>query len=95
MEDFATPIDHGASNGSHYAYYIQTERNRFEFNEYLTDKLIWFPEIINDSLMTFTNIVPCTIFGLNYNTFKYDSISKKWRKVEDYTIDIRTGKLME
>jgi len=95
LEDFATPIDQGADNGPHYAYYIQNKKNRFLFNKYLTENLIWFPEKINDSLMTFTNEIPCTIYGLNYNTFKYDSISKKWRKIEDYTIDIRTGKLMK
>ncbi len=95
LEDFATPIDQGVDNGPHYAYYIQSEKKEFVFNKYLTENLIWFPEKMNDSLMTFTNKIPCTIYGLNYNTFKYDTISKKWKKIEDYTIDIRTGKLMK
>lgn len=95
LEDFATPIDQGVDNGPHYAFYIQNKNYKFEINNYLTDNVIWFPEKINDSLMTFTNVIPCTIYGLNYNTFKYNSTSNKWSKIEDYTIDIRTGKLMK
>lgn len=95
LEDFATPIDQGVDNGPHYAFYIQNKNYRFEINNYLTDNVIWFPEKINNSLMTFTNMIPCTIYGLNYNTFKYNSASNKWSKIEDYTIDIRTGKLMK
>lgn|GEM_PF-1347229 len=95
LEDFATPVDQGADNGPHYAFYIQDKNNRFILNSYLTEKVIWFPEKFNDSLMTMTSVIPCTIYGLKHITHQYDTISKNWKKTGDYTIDVRTGKLLK
>jgi hypothetical protein len=95
LEDFATPINSGADNGPHYAFYIQNKKNRFEYNSYLTENLTWFPEKINDSLMSFTSSVPCGVYGTWYQTFKYDRILIKWKKIENYVIDNRTGRIMK
>jgi len=95
LEDFATAIGHGADNGSHYAYYIQNENHRFEYNAYLTENVIWFPQEINDSLKTFTTLVPWTMVGLCHKTFKYYPGRKKWRVTKDYVEDVRTGKLLK
>ena len=95
LEDFATPVDQGCDNGSHYAFYIQNKNNRFVFNNYLTENVMWFPDKINDSLKSFTNSVPCTIYGIMYQTFKYDTLLTKWKKTKEYLIDNRTGKLMK
>ncbi len=94
LEDFATPINSGADNGPHYAFYIQNRNNRFVYNRYLTENLIWFPEKINDSLMSFTSSVSCSVYGTCYQTFKYDTILTKWKKIKNYLIDNRTGKIM-
>ncbi len=95
LEDFATVVGYGIDNGSHYKFYIQTNNNKFEYNSYLTENVVWFPEKINDSLMSFTSSVPCFINGLWCQTFKYDTISEKWKKIEDYIIDRTTGKLIK
>lgn len=95
LEDFATPIGCGADNGPHYAFYIQSKLNKFTLNRYLTENVIWFPDQINDSLKTITNAVPCTVIGLNYTTYKYLPKTNKWKRTEEYLIDIRTGKLMK
>ncbi len=94
LEDFATPISSGASNGSHYAYYMQDTNFRFKLNWYLTENVIWFPEKIVDSLLIFTSTVPCCVTGLSHRTFKYDIAFKRWKKIEDYIIDYSTGKIM-
>jgi hypothetical protein len=94
LEDFATPINSGVDNGPHYAFYIQNRNNKFEYNKYLTKNLTWFPEKINDSIMSFTSSVPCGVYGTWYRTFKFDTILKTWKKTKDYTIDNRTGKIM-
>ena len=95
LEDLATPVNSGADNGPHYAFYIQNKNKRFEYNSYLTEHVMWFPEKINDSLMTFTSTVPCTVIGLWYQTFKYDTTMKKWSRIKNYIVDIRTGKRMK
>jgi hypothetical protein len=74
LEDFATPINSGADNGPHYAFYIQNKNTGFEYNNYLTENLTWFPGKINDSLMSFTTSVPFTVYDMQYQTFKYDAI---------------------
>lgn len=93
LEDFATPVNSGADNGPHYAFYIQNELNKFKLNNYLTENVVWFPEKINDSLMTLTNEIPGSVYYLYTHSYKYDTISKKWKKVKSYSIDIRTGKI--
>lgn len=93
LEDIATPVNSGADNGPHYAFYIQNQFNKFKLNNYLTENVVWFPEKINDSLMTFTNVIPSGVYYKRYNSYKYDSFFKKWSKVKSYCIDIRTGKL--
>jgi hypothetical protein len=87
FEDFATPVGSGADNGPHYAFYIQDTNGKFNHNLYLTKNLIWFPETINNSLMTFTTTVLCTA-GTRLETFKYDIASKKWKKMNAHFIDI-------
>lgn len=94
LEDFATPINSGVDNGPHYAFYIQNRNNKFEYNNYLTKNVTWFPEKINDSLMSFTSSVPYGVYGTWYRTFKCDTILKTWKKTKDYTIDNRTGRIM-
>ncbi|HET6991702.1 MAG TPA: hypothetical protein VFJ43_10280 [Bacteroidia bacterium] len=93
LEDFATPVDHGCDNGAHYAFYIQNSNDQFKRNTYLTENVTWFPEEINDSLLMFTNSVPL-MWGIACQTFKYDTLSKKWGKTKDYVIDYRTGKII-
>jgi len=95
LEDFATPVGAGADNGSHYQFYIQNKHHKFVSNSYLTEKVMWFPEQINDSLKTLTSSVPCTVRGLWFRTFRYDTISNRWRRIEDYVIDVTTGKLLK
>jgi hypothetical protein len=95
LEDFATYRGHGADNGAHYAYYFQNKKHRFEYNSYLTENMIWFPAKINDSLKTLTTIVPAGMFGVEYTTFKYNPASQKWKVIKDYTIDVKTGKILE
>jgi hypothetical protein len=91
LEDFATPIGHGVDNGAHYAFYIQNSNGLFKCNSYLTENLIWFPEEINDSLLTFTNFVPC-MRDVGCETFRYDTLTKKFRMIKHYYIDYETEK---
>lgn len=95
LEDFATPVDSGADNGPHYAFYIQQKNNKFKFNKYLSEEVIWFPEKFNDSLKTFTTITPCGIYGIAYQHFRYDTSTVQWRATKGYLIDVRTGKVMK
>lgn len=95
LEDFATPIDHGADNGPHHAFYIQQKSGKFRYNQYLSNELIWFPEKFNDSLKTFTRIMAAGAWGIGYTTFKYDTIRNKWKIIKNYQIDLETGKVVK
>lgn len=86
LEDLATPVGTGCDNGPHYAFYIQSVNNKFELNKYLTENMIWFPDYIKDSLFTLTTLVS-TNAGNYYQTFKFDTISNKWKKIEEYWIE--------
>ncbi|MFN8394583.1 MAG: hypothetical protein U0176_07930 [Bacteroidia bacterium] len=94
LEDFGTPVDCGADNGPHYAFYIQDRPFHFKFNRYLTDKVVWFPSEFNDSLKRFTTVVPCMVSLVGRTTFHFDSISNKWKKISHHFIDYQTGKRM-
>lgn len=92
LEDLATPYGSGADNGPNYAFYIQEKDGVFEYNDFLSDNVVWFPEIWNKRKKTFTTKVAGGVYYIGYNTYQYSSISKTWKQIEDYSIDIRTGK---
>ncbi len=93
-EDFATPIDQGASNGPHYAFYIQENENHFNLNSHLTNMLIWFPEKIDNDAKTLTNEVPSGVYAINRQVFNYSSNTKTWTKIENLLLDVKSGKPM-
>ncbi len=93
LEDFATPTSSGTDNGPHYSFYVQDTHHRFKLNRYLTDNVTWFPEKIVDSLRIFTTDVPCTVEGTMFQTFKYDETSTRWRRIEYYFRNNRTGEI--
>lgn len=95
LEDFATPVDEGASNGSHYAFYIQEAKGRFVFNTFLTEKVIWFPSTITDSGRTFTTEVPCGASCLMYSLYEYLPTKKKWVKSKSYAVNPVTGERLK
>ena len=91
LEDFASPMNSGVDNGPHYAYYIQTKQNNFQFNKYLTENVIWFPEYFNNKNLTFTNLVLTNAIGEHYTTYKYIKTTTTWIVVESYAVDWRDG----
>ncbi|MFZ1635162.1 MAG: hypothetical protein WAT43_14860 [Chitinophagales bacterium] len=91
LEDFASPMNSGVDNGPHYAYYIQTKQNIFQFNKYLTENVIWFPEYFNNKNLTFTNLVLTNAIGEHYTTYKYIKTTTTWIVVESYAVDWRDG----
>ncbi len=93
LEDFATPTSSGTDNGPHYSFYVQDTHHRFKLNRYLTDNVTWFPERIVDSLRIFTTDVPCTVEGTMFQTFRYDEASTRWRRIEYYFRNNRTGEI--
>ncbi|MFN8368635.1 MAG: hypothetical protein U0Y96_15475 [Candidatus Kapaibacterium sp.] len=95
LEDFATPVDCGASNGSHYQFYIQNQQHEFVSNKYLTEEVMWFPEKINDSLKTFTRVLPGSLYFIFYKTYTYDTLLYKWRVIKSYSVDIRNNKTVK
>lgn len=86
FEDFAIPVGSGVDNGPHYAFYI-FENSKFIYNYKMSNSVLWFPDIINDSSMTFTTIVACCTNSLLYRTYKYDTINYNWKLIENYLID--------
>lgn len=95
LEDFATPVDHGADNGAQYAFYIQDTHHRFKLSWYLTKEVTWFPTEIVDSLMFFTTIVPCGAFGTMHHKIQYDTLSQRWKMIDHYIIDNQSGEKMK
>lgn len=95
LEDFATPIDQGASNGPHYAFYIQNKKGKFELSSYLTENIIWFPTTWNKLKRSFTTEVPCGATCLMYNTYKFQSNTNSWKKTDSSFVDIVTGKKLK
>lgn len=93
FEDFATPVDHGCSNGSHQAFYIQDTNGRFILNQFLTDSVIWFPEEINVKKKTFTTITSAGGYGVGFITYHFDTTSHKWIKIDHYIRSFETGKI--
>lgn len=93
LEDFATPVDHGCSNGSHQAFYIQDKNGSFTLNQFLTDSVIWFPEEINVKKKTFTTITSAGGYGVGFITYQFDTSSQKWSMIDHYIRSFATGKI--
>lgn len=93
LEDFATPVDHGCSNGSHQAFYIQDTNGRFILNQFLTDSVILFPQEINIKKKTFTTITNAGAYGVCFITYLFDKTLQKWIMIDHYDRIIATGKI--
>ncbi|TNE82022.1 MAG: hypothetical protein EP332_01730 [Bacteroidetes bacterium] len=80
LDDLAIAMDYGGNSGPVYVFYIQTESNKFVQDQFLTDSIMFFPDIDSKSklLRTFTH---ANAYELGEHTFQYNVKTKTWYKL--------------
>ena len=78
-EDFAVKYHMPVDVGPEYWYFIQGKHG-FKKDDYLSDKMPFFPWLIKRKTHTLISIVSPN-WGTNIYQFKYNVSTKKWRKI--------------
>ena len=80
-EDFAIKKDSGGNGGPLYEFYIQNNNQNFIKDDFLTNKLEFFPSSINKSKNTLTTLVHANAYERCKTVYKYNSKLKKWKRI--------------
>jgi hypothetical protein len=78
-EDFAVIRESGVSQGPLYSFYIQSASNVFNYDKYLSETVVYFPEI-NRKKRTLTIYTLAGSIGVSERIYKLDKLNK-WKLV--------------
>ncbi|MCU0433833.1 MAG: hypothetical protein MUC87_10300 [Bacteroidia bacterium] len=85
-EDFAILTDLGGNGGAAYSYFIQHPQNHFFRENYLSDTMVYFPNI-NRSRKTLTTKIHSGVCGLSESEFTLLNAAT-WKRTKSRLIDI-------
>ncbi len=80
-EDIAVKYNLPADIGPEYWYFVQTDKG-FKKDEYLSENMPFFPELIKPERHLLVSYVQPTA-GTTIRQFRYNTTTKKWRKIGD------------
>jgi hypothetical protein len=89
-DDFAAKYDSGGNSGPTYAYCIQRADGTFAFDIFLTNRMSYFPSILNKTDRSLTTQVPSGISWMDETTFKFDPRKISWQLVKHKRLTIST-----
>lgn len=88
-EDFAFKTEEGGNGGPIYTFYTQSDKEKFIKSAFLTNRVIFFPSVINSSNKTLTTIVHANAMGVNYNKYKLDTLTNKWKFINTKFVGVK------
>jgi hypothetical protein len=86
-EDIAV-INDCANSGTGYEYFIQGNNTKFYLDHFLSDSMNYFPIEIKKHTKTLETRVPFTVCGLLVKKYKFDSKTKKWKRIYNEVLNI-------
>jgi len=82
LEDFAIIKDSGGSSGTLYNFYIQDSNGFFSLDNFLTEKMQFFPSIIDREKGTLTTLVTTSAIEQCKSVYKFDTSTLSWTLFE-------------
>jgi hypothetical protein len=80
LEDFAIKREEGGNSGPFYNFYIQSGKNQFILDKYLSDTMIWLPNEINEEQNILKTLTRVSTVSTCKITHKYNSIKGIWKE---------------
>jgi len=80
-DDIAVKKDSGGNGGPLYDFYIQNSEGNFIRNKFLSETMEFFPTEINKEKKTLVTFVHANAYQTGESTFKFDTLTKKWKKI--------------
>ena len=87
-EDIAIKKDYGGNSGPLYDYYIQDNSGRFLRNFFLSEKMEFFPAIIDKKKMRLVTYLHAGVCGLGKHVYSLNKATNKWYQGSHRIINI-------
>ena len=77
-DDIAIINDSGGNGGTFYSYFLQDSKKKFNFNEFLTDSMTYFPTKINSKNNTLITYVHGGVCRLGEHIYQLNKRTNNW-----------------
>jgi hypothetical protein len=79
-DDIAVAFD-GGNSGGYYIFFIQNENVKFVVDDFLTERVSFFPYKIDYQQKQITTGARSGVAGAGFHTYQFDSITEKWEHI--------------
>ncbi|MDI3321001.1 XAC2610-related protein [Pinibacter soli] len=87
-DDIAVVNDCLSSSGPTYSYFMQTNRQQFALDKFLTDSVSFFPSKINVKNKTLTTYILAGACGIGEHIYQFDKKTNTWKQKRHTLINV-------
>ena len=80
-DDIAFITEIGGNGGPLYSYYLQTQDKKFSVDRYLTDSVIYFPQLIDNKKKRLTTRVHAGACCLGVHIYQLNKSTSMWKQI--------------